>query len=282
MTDVPMPVATAAAPLIAVPEARELATLSRLLRRRGMAVLEVPLVAILDAPDPQPVNAWLQRFIAAPPDLLILLTGEGLRRLLSQAERMQWREAFVVALARVQTLCRGPKPEKALRELGLQPTFSAAVPTSAGVLAMAQTLELAGKRVGLQLYGEEPNLFLVNGLQAEAAVVDSVAPYVYASKEQEARVVSFIRTLSRGEVGVVAFTSMSQYKRLADVAREHDLVEALDAGMRSVVLAAVGPLVKEQLQSAGYHVHVMPERTYFMKPLVTAILRYLQQQQGEA
>ena len=279
MTEIPNFAVKPAPPLIALPEARELATLSRLLLRRGMAVLEVPLVAILDAPDPQPVNDWLQRFIGTPPDLLILLTGEGLRRLLSQAERMQWRQAFIAALAGVPTLCRGPKPEKVLRELGLQPTFSAAIATSAGVLAMAQSLGLAGKRIGLQLYGEEPNPLLVNGLQAEAAVVDSVAPYVYASKEHEDRVVGFIETLSRGEVSAVAFTSMSQYKRLADVAHQRGLVDALDTGLRKVVLAAVGPLVKQQLETAGYSVHVMPERTYFMKPLVTTLVRYLQQQE---
>lgn len=276
MADAPMSAASPRPPLIAVPETREQATLSRLLRARGMAVLEVPLVAILDTPDPQPVKDWLQRFIAAPPDLLILLTGEGLRRLLNQAERMQWRDAFVGALAGLRTLCRGPKPEKALRELGLQATFSAPVPTSAGVLALARTLDLAGKRVGLQLYGSEPNPFLVNGLKAEAAVVDAVAPYVYASKEHEDRVVDFIQTLSRGEVSVVAFTSMSQYTRLADVARQHGLEDALQDGMRKVILAAVGPVVRAQLENAGYRVHVMPERTYFMKPLVTAILRYLQ------
>jgi uroporphyrinogen-III synthase len=69
---------------------------------------------------------------------------------------------------------------------------------------------------------------------------------------------------------------MSQYKRLQDVARSHQLSDALDLGMRSCVLAAVGPLVKEQLEEAGYTVRIMPERVYFMKPLVTAIVRYLE------
>lgn len=268
-------------PLIAVAESREQETLSLLLRNRGLQVLEVPLVAILDAVDAAPVHAWLRRFIASPPDLLILLTGEGLRRLVRQAEQIQLLDQFVAALAGIATLCRGPKPEKALREIGLRNTYTAAVPTSAGVLALAQELKLAGKRLGLQLYGEEPNLFLVNGLQAEGALVDVVAPYVYASKEDEDRVRAFIEVLAKGEIAMLAFTSQSQYKRLVEVANKRGLVAELDGGMRQVWLAAVGPVVKEQLEAAGYPVAVMPERLFFMKPFVTAIVRYLQQRREE-
>ncbi len=264
-----------AAPWVAVPESRERETLSLLLRNRGVQVMEVPLVAILDAPDPQPVLAWLKRFIADPPLLLVLLTGEGLRRLLALAEKNELREQFVEKLGRVQTLCRGPKPEKVLMELGLKTTFRAAVATSTGVLAAAQPLELAGKRVALQLYGEEPNPLLVNGLLAKGATLDIVAPYVYASQEDEAKVAAFINILAAGEVGVLAFTSQSQFKRLQEVANKRELQAELADGMRKTVLAAVGPIVKVQLEQAGYPVAIMPERLYFMKPLVTEIVKFL-------
>ncbi|MES2604663.1 MAG: uroporphyrinogen-III synthase [Pseudomonadota bacterium] len=264
--------------LIAVPESRERETLSLLLRNRGLAVLEVPLVAILDAPDPVPIKAWLSRFIVDPPALLVLLTGEGLRRLLKRADEENVGEQFRRALAQVPTLCRGPKPEKVLRDQGLKAHYSATPATSAGVLALAQTLNLMEKRVALQLYGEEPNPLLVNGLTATGAAVDVVAPYVYASEEDEERVTEFIGKLARLEVAMVAFTSQSQYKRLLEVAAKRGLQAALQSGLAGTVLAAVGPVVKEQLEEAGFTVAVMPERQYFMKPLVTAIVRYLEQQ----
>lgn len=263
--------------LIAVPESRERETLSLLLRNRGMSVLEVPLVSILDAPDPQPVLAWLQRFIANPPDLFVLLTGEGLRRLLKLAAQAGLSDRFLEVLAQVSTLCRGPKPEKVLRDNGLKPTLSAALPTSAGVLTLAQTLDLQKKRVALQLYGEEPNLLLVNGLAAAGAEVDVVAPYVYASQEDEEKVAAFISRLARNDIAMVAFTSNSQFKRLQEVAAKRGLQAELQAGMANTALAAVGPVVKEQLETAGFTVVVMPERLYFMKPLVTAIMRYIEQ-----
>jgi uroporphyrinogen-III synthase len=264
---------------IAVPESRELETLSLLLKNRGLSVVEVPLVAILDAPEPELSYAWLQRFMHAPPDLLVLLTGEGLRRLLLRADEIGLRSEFVTALGVVPTLCRGPKPEKVLRELDIQSQYSAAAPTSAGVLITAQELSLKNKRVALQLYGSEPNLLLQDGLQALGAQLDCVAPYIYANREDELKVAAFIHQLGAGEIGLVAFTSQAQYKRLLDVAKSHGLEQVLQAGLQKTVLAAVGPIVKAQLEAAGYAVAIMPERVYFMKPLVAAIVRYLQEQQ---
>ena len=66
----------------AVPETRELDVMAQLFERRGATVIRCPLVAILDAPDAKPIEAWLQRFIAGACDDLVLFTGEGLRRLL--------------------------------------------------------------------------------------------------------------------------------------------------------------------------------------------------------
>jgi uroporphyrinogen-III synthase len=270
----------ARAPLVAVPESREGETLSLLLRNRGLAVLEVPLVSILDAPDPQPILAWLQRVIANPPALFVLLTGEGLRRLLSLAERAGLSQPFLQTLSQVPTLCRGPKPEKVLRELGLSAHHRADLPTSASVLTQAQQLNLTHKRVAVQLYGEEPNLLLVTGLEAAGAAVDVVAPYVYASQSDEEKVVSFINRLALQEITIVAFTSQSQYKRLVAVATQRGLSTELATGLARTVLAAVGPIVKAQLEQAGFAVTLMPERLYFMKPMVTLIVSYLEQQKG--
>ena len=47
-----------------VPETRELALFIGMLEERGATCLPCPLVAIHDAPDPAPVEAWLRRFIA--------------------------------------------------------------------------------------------------------------------------------------------------------------------------------------------------------------------------
>ena len=50
---------------------------------------------------------------------LVLMTGEGLRRLLGFARRLDLEPAFRVALAETRKITRGPKPVRALREIGL-------------------------------------------------------------------------------------------------------------------------------------------------------------------
>src|SRR5690606_29118245 len=94
---------------IAVPETRELDVFAAMLERRGAEVLRCPLVAILDAPDPQPVLAWIRDFAAGACDDLVLLTGEGLRRLLACIDRHEpaLRPAFVAELGRVRKITRG-------------------------------------------------------------------------------------------------------------------------------------------------------------------------------
>ena len=66
---------------IALPESRQLDILATLFERRQARVLRVPLITIHDSPDQASILSWLQRFVSDPPDLLIALTGEGLRRL---------------------------------------------------------------------------------------------------------------------------------------------------------------------------------------------------------
>ncbi len=69
---------------ILVPESRELDLFARMLEERGAEAVRCPLVTIRDVEDPAPVEAWLQRLAAGAFDDLILLTGEGLRRLVER------------------------------------------------------------------------------------------------------------------------------------------------------------------------------------------------------
>ncbi len=263
--------------VVAVPEGRQHATMVQLLENRGATVLSIPLVSILDAPDPQPVLQWLERFISQPPDLFILLTGEGLRRLLALAEKHGLLEDFVKTLHEVQTLCRGPKPEQVLATLGLQTSLKASAPTTDGVITTLQAVGVSGKRICLQLYGEDPNLKLQDYLAGDKALTDTVAPYVYASREDEEKVAGFIGQLHAGKVHLITFTSQPQLKRLQEVAKARDITLMLEQGLKRVTIAAVGPVVKEQLEVAGFTVAIMPERVYFMKPMVAAIVRYFEE-----
>src|ERR1700760_783917 len=87
---------------ILILETREEAQFSRLLAEQGADVLQCPMFAINDAPYPAPIEAWIGRAIEKPLDDLVLMTGEGLRRLMKVVRRLDVGRDFVAPLARAR------------------------------------------------------------------------------------------------------------------------------------------------------------------------------------
>lgn len=262
---------------IALPESRELDLFADMLLTRGATVLRCPLVSIHDAPDQALVSAWIDSFINQPCDDLILLTGEGLRRLLATAERAggSLREDFIARLGQVRKLTRGPKPGTALRKIGLKSDLVAVEPTTEGVIRTLSTENLQGRRVAVQLYGTEPNLPLIDFLREAGATVTSVAPYVYADDVEDARVEELIAAILDQQLDAVAFTSATQVRRLFQIGRRQCGEQALINGLRQLKVAAVGPVVADELRERDVRVDLMPESSFFMKPLVRELVKSL-------
>ena len=260
---------------VALPESRQLDVLAALFERRGSTVIRIPLVTILDSSDRQAVESWLREFIADPPDYLIILTGEGIRRLAGFARRAGCLEGFTQVLSVTIKVCRGPKPGRALKELGLDPDLQGKQPTTAGIIATLDALQLRDARVGVQLYGEDPNVQLIDYLTARQASISTVAPYVYAAESDTQRVTQLIGQLLAGEIDLIAFTSKPQFGRLLSVARTAGQEPELLRGLAQTLVAAVGPVVAAQLAGQGVRVDITPRGSYFMKPMVREIERYL-------
>jgi uroporphyrinogen-III synthase len=259
--------------VIAIAEARELDVFASLLERRGAQVLRYPLVRIIDAPDPAPVLAFMRNAADGGLDDLILLTGEGLRRMLRCVEqhRPSLRTPFLAALQQLRKITRGPKPARALRELGLASDLAAAVPTTTGVIDTLRSLDMQGRRVGVQLYGDEPNRPLIEFLQGAGARVASVAPYLYEDAATDAAVQELLERMRSGAVDAIAFTSKAQVERLFRAAP----AETVRAALAATNVAAVGPVVGDTLAAHGVVVQAMPHSAWFMKPLTASLSELL-------
>jgi uroporphyrinogen-III synthase len=260
---------------IVVPESRELDLFVRMLEAQGAETLRCPMVTILDAEDPAPVEAWLRRLAAGALDDLILLTGEGLRRLLALAREIGIEQDTVAALKRLRTITRGPKPARVLRELGLAPVLAADEPTTAGVIATLRREMLKDRKVGVQLYPGNPNDALIDFLRGAGALPDPVLPYRYASDAETAQVEATINAMAQGQVDAIAFTSSPQVERLIGVARERGLDTELMRGLGQTKVAAVGPVVAAAIEAIGAKVAIMPPANFHLKPLVTALIETL-------
>jgi uroporphyrinogen-III synthase len=257
---------------ILILETREEAQFSRLLREQGADVLQCPMFIICDAPDAAPIEAWIARFIETACDDLVLTTGEGLRRLLKVARRMDVEAAFIAALGEARKYARGPKPGRALREIGLEPQATTQKPTSEGIAEMLSLIDITGHRVGLQLYPDKDHSALIKAITAQGAEVDSVTPYVYDAQSADANILTAVDELAQGRIDAIALTSSGQVRRLIEVAQAHGCEDRLREGLQRTRIASVGPVVSSELQSHGLRTDIVPaEGAYFMKPLISAM-----------
>jgi uroporphyrinogen-III synthase len=253
-------------------ETREEAQFARLLSEQGADVLQCPMFSINDASDPVPIEAWIRRAIDRPFDDLVLMTGEGLRRLMKVVRRIGVEREFVAALGKARKFTRGPKPGKALREIGLEPQMTTEKPTSEGIAEMLSRLDLRDRRVGLQLYPDKDHGTLIGAIKAQGAEVDTVLPYVYDAKAADANIVTAIDEMARGRVDAVALTNLGQIRRLIDTAKKHGWEEKLRDGLTKTPIASVGPAVSDELKAHGLRTDIYPaDEAFFMRPLISAM-----------
>jgi len=257
---------------ILILETREEAQFSKLLAEQGAEVVQCPMFTIEDAPDPAPVEAWIRRAIDKPFDDLVLMTGEGLRRIMKLARARGLDQALVSSLAQSRKFTRGPKPGKALREVDLEAQQTTEKPTTEGVIEMLGKLDLKGRRLGLQLYPDKDHSALTGALSAQGAEVDTVLPYVYDSKAADASIIAAIDDMAEGRIDSIALTNLGQVRRLIEAAKAHGSEEKLRAGLERTLIASVGPAVSGELAAHGLRTDIAPaEDAYFMRPLISAM-----------
>jgi uroporphyrinogen-III synthase len=261
---------------ILILETREEAQFSRLLSEQGADVLQCPMFTIHDAPNSKPIEAWIHRFIEKPCDDLVLMTGEGLRRLMKVARRMDVERDFTAAVGKARKFARGPKPGRALREIGLEPQVTTEKPTSEGIAEMLSRENLRGHRVGLQLHPDKDHSVLIGAISAQGAEIDTVLPYVYDAQAADANIVTAIEEMAQGHIDAIALTSSGQVRRLIDVAQAHGCEARLREGLKRTPIASVGPVVSDELKSQGLRTDISPaNQAYFMKPLISAMAEAL-------
>ncbi len=256
---------------VAVPESRQLGVLQSLFEKRGAKVFACPLVSIHDNPNIDEVEVWLKGFIESTPQYLIILTGEGINRLSGFAEKADLLEEWKQALTRTFKLARGPKPNRALKPLGVQADALAEAPTTDGIIESLDKLDLNADNIAVQLYGQNPNDKLQNYLKSKGYQYNTVSPYIYASDSETDKVVELIHKMADKSIDMICFTSQPQLTRLQSVARKNKIEDVLETALANVTIAAVGPVVADQIKEAGYTVSFMPDDQFFMKPMVSAI-----------
>jgi uroporphyrinogen-III synthase len=257
---------------ILILESREEAQFSKLLSEQGADVLQCPMFTIEDVPDAAPIEAWIRGAIERPFDDLVLMTGEGLRRLMRCARRINVEAEFIAALGKSRKFSRGPKPGRALREIGLDAQVTTEKPTTEGVIDMLSRADLKGKRVGVQLYPDKDHSALLGAITARGAIPLPVTPYVYDARAADSHVVSAIEEMAEERIDAIALTNLGQIRRLFDVAQAKGLEARLREALDKTPIASIGPAVSDELAAHGLSAAIYPPNdAFFMRPLISAM-----------
>ncbi|MCA9100887.1 MAG: uroporphyrinogen decarboxylase [Planctomycetales bacterium] len=249
-------------------ESRRREELARMIERRGGRARVVPSMQEVTLEDHGPAVDAANRIITGEIDVVVFLTGVGVEHMLKLVERHVDRGRLIDALSDVVTVVRGPKPTTVLKRLGITPTYRAPEPNTWRELlgVIDENLTIANHSVGLFEYGVT-NPSLIAGLEARGARVQRVPVYSWQLPDDTAPLEGAIAAIARGEADVAMFTSSPQIHHLFRLAERLGAAEALRGGLRSTVIASVGPTTSETLRDYGLPVDVEPMHPK-MGPLV--------------
>lgn len=230
--------------------ATEVATLITTFGGRPMiapALREVPIEANADAVE------FAQALVRGEFDVVVFLTGVGVRALISAVEPVCSRPELAAALARTKVVARGPKPLAVLRELQVPVWVAAPEPNTWRELmtaldAKADEFTVAGARIAVQEYGVS-NPELLAALRARGADVTQVPVYQWALPEDLTPLENAVTALCDNAVEVVLVTSSVQIVHLWEVAgaRHHEVQQ----GLARAFVASIGPTTSEELRRRG-------------------------------
>jgi uroporphyrinogen III methyltransferase/synthase len=223
-------------------QARELA---ELLSAYGAQVLAFPTIAIV------PPGDWetLDKAITELPryDWVVFTSVNGVRFFLERL-RALGRDARALGHARLVAI--GPRTAGALAAGGLTADLVPEEYQAEGVLKALAKEEMEGKRV-LIPRAEEARELLPDDLRKRGAEV--TVAVAYRTVRPDVDVQSLKQELSRGGIGVVAFTSSSTVRNYVELLGDPEEARRLT---RQTVVACIGPITADTAESYGLQVGI--------------------------
>lgn len=240
-------------------ESRRAKEMVELIRRYGGEPIVAPSMREIPLTENRIALDLLSQLESGRVDLLILMTGVGTKTLNEVLLTAYPQERIIAALLKTTIVARGPKPLGVLKELGLQPAFTAPEPnTWREVLStLRAAIEIGGKRIAIQEYGV-PNKDLIVALGSLGATVISIPIYRWALPEDLAPLREAIEKIVRGDLDVALFTNGAQVDHLFEVAAYDQAAESLRLAFKRIVVASVGPVCTQVLERFGIRPDIEP------------------------
>jgi uroporphyrinogen-III synthase len=254
-------------------ESRRARELESLIRRHGGVPIVVPAMRELPLESNTVALELPRRLEAGEIDVVVILTGVGLRTLVDTLSHTCPPDRLAGLLAATTLVARGPKPVAELRQLGLTPHVRVPEPNTSHELLSALDAEapVDGRRVAVLEYGVT-NDELIAGLESRGATVVRVPLYRWALPEDTGPLRDAIGRLAEGSTDYVLFLSSRQVDNVMQIAAELGLADAVHEQAARFVVASIGPVCSEALRRHGLPVDLEPHHPK-MGQLVVAVAR---------
>ena len=237
---------------------RRAAELGELFTRRGAQVVHGPAIGTSYLGDEEALRSATVALINRPPDILVANTGIGMRSWFEAAQAWDLADELVAALGRAVVVARGPKAAGAAQRAGLVVQQHVESERLSEVRDVLLAGGVAGRRIAVQLHGED-HAALLDDLAAADAVVQPVPVYRWHMPADTAPALRLIEAACAGRIDALTFTSAPALRNLVGIAAEAGLEEALlGACNGSVLVACVGPVCADAARALGVARPVAP------------------------
>ncbi|AXE39295.1 uroporphyrinogen-III synthase [Acidipropionibacterium virtanenii] len=229
--------------------------------RRGAEVTVVPTLAVEKHIDEETLLDQTRALIAAPPRIVVITTGFGLRAWNESAIGNGLGGRLVEMLNGARVLARGPKAAGALQQIGSRADWVAASELSDEILATLRTEGVDGVEIAVQLDGGG-DAGLLAGLRQAGARVIELPVYRWGPPVDPDAVAGAAVDAGVGRYDAVAFTAAPGAAAWVDSLRKAGTLDAVRAlvDRGELRLVAVGARCAEPLGAAGLRA-VWPERS---------------------
>jgi len=244
-------------------ESRRAKEVEKLIRTYGGEPFVVPAMREVKLESNKQALDFAAKLIQGEVDVVLFLTGVGVRALLETVETKYDREQFLTALRATRIVTRGPKPEQVLRELKVKTFVSAPEPSTwhevLSTMDHSFGDELKTLRVAVQEYGAS-NPELLAELTLRAGEVIKVPVYQWALPHDLKPLRECVHGIANSDVDVLLFTTAVQVIHLMMVAQQMNAIAELMRGLRSVVVISIGPTTTAEMLHYGITPDFEPSR----------------------
>ncbi len=239
-------------------ESRRAKEIEKLIRTYGGDPLVVPAMREVGLESNQLVLDFAQDLIAGKFDLVVFMTGVGVRAMVEIVKAQGDPEPFLEALRKVNIAARGAKPSTSLRELKIPVEVTSDEPSTWHELLEAIDEEfgpsLPTMRVAVQEYGAS-NPELLAELSNRTLSLTKVPVYQWALPLDLQPLRDAVQAVIDGKIDVVLFMTAVQVIHLFQIAEQMKVAPQLLRALQSTVVLSIGPTTSEELA----HYSIVPD-----------------------